>query len=73
MAGVHAYYVLAAGTPVLVHNTYPTQQIALGLESEGADEFAQSLNAEHLMNDKDWRGTVWTPANVLKYDNAGRR
>jgi hypothetical protein len=71
VAGVHTYYVLAAGTPVLVHNTCPTQHIALGLESEGVDGFAQSLNAEHLMNDKDWRGTVWTAANVLKYDNPG--
>jgi hypothetical protein len=73
VADLHTYYVLAGTTPVLVHNTCPTQHIALGLESDGVEGFAKNLNALHLMNDKDWRGTVWTAANLLKYDNPGVR
>ena len=70
---LHTYYVMAGDAPVLVHNTCTTQHIALWLESEGVEEFADNLNAEHLMNDKDWRGTVWTAANVMKYENSGVR
>lgn len=72
VARAHTYYVLADAIPVLVHNC-GEQHIALGLESDGLDAFARKHGAETLMNDPDWRGTAWTAANLLKYENPGFR
>jgi hypothetical protein len=68
----HTYYVMAGNTPVLVHNC-GEQHVALGLEGDALENFAKKNGAETLMNDKDWRGTVWTAANLLKFDNPGIR
>ncbi|KAA2251412.1 hypothetical protein F0L68_37235, partial [Solihabitans fulvus] len=40
--------------------------IALGLESSDIEKFAKTLGARTLMNDKDWRGTVWTAGELLQ-------
>ncbi|GAA0490424.1 hypothetical protein Ade02nite_23970 [Paractinoplanes deccanensis] len=69
---IHTYYVVVGNTPVLVHNC-GDQHVALGLEGDALDDFAKKNGAETLMNDTDWRGTVWTAANLLKFDNPGIR
>ncbi|WP_191842549.1 hypothetical protein [Catellatospora chokoriensis] len=62
---------LAGDTPVLVHNC-GDQHVALGLKSE-VKGFADKIGAEHFMGDKDWKGSVWTAANLLKLDKPGIR
>jgi hypothetical protein len=54
-----------------VHNC-GDQHVALGLAEE-VKGFADKMGAEHFMRDKDWKGSVWTTANILKYDKPGVR
>ena len=68
---IHTYYVIAGTTPILVHNC-GDQHVALGLAEE-VRVFADKVGAEHFMRDKDWKGSVWTTANLLKYDKPGVR
>ncbi|NBH09378.1 polymorphic toxin-type HINT domain-containing protein, partial [Amycolatopsis sp. SID8362] len=65
--GLHTYYVVAEDTPLLVHNSGCTDHIALGLEAY-AEQLSGILGARTLMADRDWRGTVWVTAELLKID-----
>ena len=68
---LHTYYVVTGTTSVLVHNS--CQHILLGLDAAGVEDFAKKLGAETLMRDPDWRGTMYTAAELLKLDNPGIR
>ncbi|MDP9793375.1 RHS repeat-associated protein [Catenuloplanes nepalensis] len=68
---LHTYFVLVGTKPVLVHNC-GDQHVALGLEDE-VKGFADDVGAEHFMRDTDWKASVWTAANLLKYDYPGVR
>jgi RHS repeat-associated protein len=63
--GVHTYYVRAGGRSILVHNCDfigPLDHVALGRDPRGSPfnvrNFAESVDARHLMASTDWRGEV---------------
>ncbi|WP_406636003.1 hypothetical protein [Amycolatopsis sp. WGS_07] len=50
---------------MLVHNSGCLDYIALGLEAY-VEKLASAVGARSLMGDKDWQGTVWVTAQLLK-------
>jgi hypothetical protein len=62
--GLNTYYVVAGGTPVLVHNTGPCDlpPLGLGTAGGGTKRWAEDLKFTHHMDDPPelWRGPVKT-------------
>jgi hypothetical protein len=58
VAGLHTYYVLAAGTPVLVHNTGGCKPLGLGNTAGGTAKWADTNGYLHYMGEQGWKGPV---------------
>ncbi|MGW1282033.1 polymorphic toxin-type HINT domain-containing protein [Streptomyces tsukubensis] len=64
VSDLHTYHVLAAATPVLVHNCGtkegPADHVALGMRAHDLKGFAEAVSARHLLGatDATWRQEV---------------
>jgi len=63
---LHAFYVVAGDTPVLVHNSSCSDNLVLGSRYHGLDDLTQQLGGRNLLAADDWREQVQTAADLLK-------